>query len=462
MNDSIWNKTLLSIKNIIDPLPFNTWFSNIEFIDIQDDKLRLCVPYLLYKTHIEQNYKEIIIDNFNNNSSFKINDIIFILKENLNEILDKEKEKEKENTETKDVTEDTYKPKKAINSNLNKNYTFDTFVVGESNKFAQAAALAVAENPGKMYNPLFIYGNSGLGKTHLMHAIGNYIEEKHKKRVLYVTCDQFLEDFMGLSRKNNVNNNNLDYMEFFKSKYRDIDVLIIDDIQFLGGATASQQEFFHTFNNLHNDSKQIIVSSDRSPDDLKFLEDRLRTRFCWGLQVDIAPPEFELKVAIIRKKLNGEKLKINDDVINFIASNVGNDVRQLEGSITRLVAYSVIMGVNNPTLEFAMEALKEFTKKPSGTDQNNIRRIQKSVANFYKISYEDIKSNKRPPNIAIPRQVAMYLCRKLTNESFERIGIEFGGKNHATVMHSCNKIETSLKSNMELKEAIIHIEQELK
>ena len=457
MNDSIWNKTLLSIKNIIDPLPFNTWFSNIEFIDIQDDKLRLCVPYLLYKTHIEQNYKEIIIDNFNNNSSFKINDIIFILKENLNEILDKENEK----TETKDDV-DKYKPKKAINSNLNKNYTFDTFVVGESNKFAQAAALAVAENPGKMYNPLFIYGNSGLGKTHLMHAIGNYIEEKHKKRVLYVTCDQFLEDFMGLSRKNNINNNNLDYMEFFKSKYRDIDVLIIDDIQFLGGATASQQEFFHTFNNLHNDSKQIIVSSDRSPDDLKFLEDRLRTRFCWGLQVDIAPPEFELKVAIIRKKLNGEKLKINDDVINFIASNVGNDVRQLEGSITRLIAYSVIMGVNNPTLEFAMEALKEFTKKPSGTDQNNIRRIQKSVANFYKISYEDIKSNKRPPNIAIPRQVAMYLCRKLTNESFERIGIEFGGKNHATVMHSCNKIETSLKSNMELKEAIIHIEQELK
>lgn len=457
MNDSIWNKTLLSIKNIIDPLPFNTWFSNIEFIDIQDDKLRLCVPYLLYKTHIEQNYKEIIIDNFNNNSSFKINDIIFILKENLNEILDKENEK----TETKDDV-DKYKPKKAINSNLNKNYTFDTFVVGESNKFAQAAALAVAENPGKMYNPLFIYGNSGLGKTHLMHAIGNYIEEKHKKRVLYVTCDQFLEDFMGLSRKNNINNNNLDYMEFFKSKYRDIDVLIIDDIQFLGGATASQQEFFHTFNNLHNDSKQIIVSSDRSPDDLKFLEDRLRTRFCWGLQVDIAPPEFELKVAIIRKKLNGEKLKINDDVINFIASNVGNDVRQLEGSITRLIAYSVIMGVNNPSLEFAMEALKEFTKKTSGTDQNNIRRIQKSVANFYKISYEDIKSNKRPPNIAIPRQVAMYLCRKLTNESFERIGIEFGGKNHATVMHSCNKIETSLKSNMELKEAIIHIEQELK
>ena len=223
----------------------------------------------------------------------------------------------------------------------------------------------------------------------------------------------------------------------------------------------TQQEFFHTFNNLHNNSKQIIVSSDRSPEDLKALEDRLRTRFCWGLQVDISPPDFSLKVAIIKKKLNGEKIILNDDIINYIASNVGNDVRQLEGSINRLIAYSVIMNETKPNVEFAMEALKDFTKKPV-TDQNNIRRIQKSVANFYKISYEDIKSKKRPPNIAIPRQVAMYLCRKLTEESFERIGTEFGGKNHATVMHSCNKIETELKSNKELKDAIENIEKELK
>jgi len=457
MNDkSYWLKALDNIKNVIDQLPFNTWFSPIEFLDIKDEKLRLVVPYILYKDHIEKNYKELILEHINKVVNNQIKDITFILKENLDSILKEELESKQEFIEnnSNDNTENIN-----FKSNLNKNYTFDNFVVGESNKFAQAAALAVAENPGTMYNPLFIYGNSGLGKTHLMHAIGNYIENKQHKKVLYVTCDQFLEDFMGLSRKNNTEN--IDYMEFFKGKYRNIDVLIIDDIQFLGGATASQQEFFHTFNNLHNNSKQIIVSSDRSPEDLKALEDRLRTRFCWGLQVDISPPDYELKVAILKKKLKGEKIFLNDDIINYIANNVGNDVRQLEGSLTRLVAYTCIMCETNPTVEFAMEALKDFTKKPV-TDQNNIRRIQKSVANFYKISFEDIKSKKRPPNIAIPRQVAMYLCRKLTDEPFERIGIEFGGKNHATVMHSCNKIETELKNNKELQEAITAIEKELR
>ncbi|MDD5979737.1 MAG: chromosomal replication initiator protein DnaA [bacterium] len=456
MNDkTIWLKTLDNIKNILDPLPFNTWFSPIEFLDIKDEKLRLVVPYILYKEHIEKIYKDLILENINKFVNNSIKDVSFILKDNLDSII-------KEELEIKEEKNDNlYETESHINfkSNLNKSYTFSNFVVGESNKFAQAAALAVAENPGTMYNPLFIYGNSGLGKTHLMHAIGNYIEEKQHKKVLYVTCDQFLEDFMGLSRKNN--NDNLDYMEIFKEKYRNIDVLIIDDIQFLGGASASQQEFFHTFNNLHNNSKQIIVSSDRSPEDLKALEDRLRTRFCWGLQVDISPPDYELKVAILKKKLKGEKIALDDDIINYIASNVGNDIRQLEGSLTRLVAYSCIMGETNPNVEFAMEALKDFTKKPV-TDQNNIRRIQKSVANFYKISFEDIKSKKRPPNIAIPRQVAMYLCRKLTDEPFERIGIEFGGKNHATVMHSCNKIERELKNNKELQEAITAIEKELR
>ncbi len=456
MNDvSCWQKTLNSIKNILDSLPFNTWFSGIEYIDIKDNKLRLVIPIAFYKVHLEQTYKQIIIDNFNKFSDKKVDDVIFILKENLDEILNEKQDA--------DQRQDDIIIKNEVNhikfkSNLNKNYTFNNFIVGESNKFAQAAALAVAENPGTMYNPLFIYGNSGLGKTHLMHAIGNYIEEKQNKKVLYVTCDQFLEDFMGLSRK--TNNENLDYITFFKEKYRNIDVLMIDDIQFLGGASASQQEFFHTFNNLHNNSKQIIVSSDRSPEDLKALEDRLRTRFCWGLQVDISPPDFALKIEIIKKKINGEKVSINDDIINYIAANVGNDVRQLEGAITRLVAYSVIMNVNNLNLEFAMEALKDFTKK-TVTDQNDIRKIQKGVANFYKISYEDIISKKRTPNIAIPRQVAMYLCRKLTEESFERIGIEFGGKNHATVMHSCNKIETELKNNKDLKESIENIEKQL-
>lgn len=455
-NNSLWQKVLENINNIVDPMAYQSWFMSIDFIGIDKNSVRLVVPILWYKTHIDYNYRDIILNSFNKFLTEPVDNIIYILQENLADVLESDKEKEVINNtvnEKRDFIETHV-------SNLNKNYTFESFVVGESNKFAQAAALAVAENPGTMYNPLFIYGNSGLGKTHLMHAIGNYIERKYNKRVLYVTSDDFMNDFTGLARKSN-NVNNLDYVEFFKNKYRNVDVLLIDDIQFLGGAEKTQQEFFHTFNNLYNDSKQIIVSSDRSPEDLKVLEDRLRTRFAWGLQVDISPPDYALKMAIIRKKLKGEDISINEEVISYIASNIGNDVRQLEGSITRLVAYSAIMCVTDITLDFAMEALRDFTKKDAVTDQNNIRRIQKSVANFYNISFEDMKSKKRTPNLAIPRQVAMYLCRKLTDESFERIGIEFSGKNHATVIHACNKIEREMKINKDLNNAINNIEKQL-
>ena len=455
-NNFLWQKVLDNINNIVDPLSFETWFKNIDFIGIVDGKVRLVIPIMWYKSHIDQNYKDIILNSFNNLLTNPVDNIIYILKDNVEEVLERDKEKMKPSVYIPDTSSYVLDH----DSNLNKSYTFENFVVGESNKFAQAAALAVAENPGTMYNPLFIYGNSGLGKTHLMHAIGNYIENKYRKKILYVTSDDFMNDFTGLARKNN-NINNLDYVEFFKNKYRNVDVLLIDDIQFLGGAEKTQQEFFHTFNNLYNDSKQIIVSSDRSPEDLKVLEDRLRTRFAWGLQVDISPPDYELKVAIIKNKLKRENIVIGEEVISYIASNIGNDVRQLEGSITRLVAYSAIMCETDITLEFAMEALRDFTKKDAVTDQNNIRRIQKSVANFYNISFEDMKSKKRTPNLAIPRQVAMYLCRKLTDESFERIGIEFSGKNHATVIHACNKIENEMKINKDLNDAIANIEKQL-
>ena len=456
-NNFLWQKVLDNISNIVDPLSYETWFKALDFIDIDGNNVRLVIPIMWYKTHIEQNYKDIILNSFNNLLTKPVDNIIYILKDELQNILKKPEEKPSLENDNNSL-ERSYVRNHV--SNLNKNYTFESFVVGESNKFAQAAALAVAENPGSMYNPLFIYGNSGLGKTHLMHAIGNYIEMKYKKRVLYVTSDDFMNDFTGLARKSH-NGNNLDYIEFFKNKYRNVDVLLIDDIQFLGGAEKTQQEFFHTFNNLYNDSKQIIVSSDRSPEDLKVLEDRLRTRFAWGLQVDISPPDYALKMAIIRKKLRGEDISISEEVISYIASNIGNDVRQLEGSITRLVAYSAIMCVTDISLDFAMEALRDFTKKDAVTDQNNIRRIQKSVANFYNISFEDMKSKKRTPNLAIPRQVAMYLCRKLTDESFERIGIEFSGKNHATVIHACNKIEREMKINADLNEAINNIKKQL-
>ncbi len=346
-------------------------------------------------------------------------------------------------------------------SNLNSNYLFDNFIVGNSNKFAQAAALSVAENPGKIYNPLFIYGNSGLGKTHLMHAIGNYIVQNSTKKVLYVTSDQFRDDFVGINRKDK-DGTNFNYVEFFKNKYRNIDVLIIDDIQFLGGATQTQQEFFHTFTNLYNDSKQIIVSSDRSPNDLKLLEERLRTRFCWGLTVNIGPPDFELRKEILRKKIvagNFEE-EIPEEVIEYIASNMGSDVRQLEGSITRLIAYSTIMGGSKINLNLAIEALKDFINKGI-SEKNDIAKIQKTVAEFFQISAEDIRSKKRSSNIAFPRQIAMYLCRKLTSESFPKIGTEFGGKDHSTVMHSVEKIEVEIQNNKDLAGIVEKLEKDI-
>ena len=322
--------------------------------------------------------------------------------------------------------------------------------------------MSVAENPGKIYNPLFIYGNSGLGKTHLMHAIGNYIVQNSNKRVLYVTSDQFRDDFVSINRKDQ-DGTNFNYKEFFKNKYRNIDVLIIDDIQFLGGANQTQQEFFHTFTNLYNDSKQIIVSSDRSPNDLKLLAERLRTRFCWGLTVNIGPPDFELRKEILRKKIvaGNFEAEIPEEVIEYIASNMGSDVRQLEGSITRLVAYSTIMGGSKITLNLAIEALKDFINKGM-SEKNDIARIQKIVAEFFQISVEDIRSKKRSSNIAFPRQIAMYMCRKLTNESYPKIGTEFGGKDHSTVMHSVEKIEIEIKNNKDLAGIVEKLSNDLK
>lgn len=342
-------------------------------------------------------------------------------------------------------------------ANLNPDYVFENFIVGESNRFAQATALAVAENPGKMYNPLFIYGNSGLGKTHLMQAIGNYIVKNTNKRVLYVTSDQFINDFLGLNKKDK-DGTNFDYVDLFKDKYRNIDVLIIDDIQFLGNAPKTQNEFFHTFNTLYDDKKQIIISSDSSPDDLKHLEDRLRTRFNWGLKVNIFPPDNDLRREILRKKMANMDFSrhISDDAIDYIANMCPSDVRSLEGALTRVCAYSTIFFQEEITLDLTIEALKG-TITPMTNFKNDIQKIQRVVAEHYNVSVEDLKSKKRVATIAFPRQIAIYLSRQLTDESFPKIGIEFGGRDHSTVMHSCDKIEKERKENKQLDNIINEI-----
>ena len=447
MNEKqLWDQFLNNIKDKISSISYETWFKDTYINRIEDNKVYVIVPMLLHKKNLNENYKDLIIETFNEITGTNF-EFEFILEE---EAL----------TNKKMIIKESGVPfNNPEQANLNPSYIFDNFVVGETNRFAFTATLAVAENPGKAYNPLFIYGSSGLGKTHLMQAIGNYIIKESNKKVLYVTSDKFISDFIGLNRKNN---NNIDNIDFFKNKYRNIDVLIIDDIQFLANATQSQQEFFHTFNELHQEGKQIIISSDRSPEDLKLLEDRLRTRFSWGLTVNIYPPDYNLRMEILKKKLSIHELAkpVDNAVLEFIANNCTSDVRKLEGALNRLFAYTTMFNKESINLEVATEALKEQLNS-YGYMKNNIQKIQNVVADYYKISVDDIKSKKRTSKIVFPRQVAMYLSRVMTDESFPRIGIEFGGKDHSTIIHACEKIENEMLNDKNLEDVINKLKEKI-
>lgn len=446
--DNIWNKFLSIMKTKLNSLSYDTWFSTSKLVELNEEHAVIIVPTIAHKKHLSESYIDIISDIFNIITGTNFNFEFVLENEYNNKKITVKKEEEEELGVPYNSSE---------KANLNPDYVFENFIVGESNRFAQATALAVAENPGKMYNPLFIYGNSGLGKTHLMQAIGNYIVKNTNKRVLYVTSDQFINDFLGLNKKDK-DGTNFDYVDLFKDKYRNIDVLIIDDIQFLGNAPKTQNEFFHTFNTLYDDKKQIIISSDSSPDDLKHLEDRLRTRFNWGLKVNIFPPDNDLRREILRKKMANMDFSrhISDDAIDYIANMCPSDVRSLEGALTRVCAYSTIFFQEEITLDLTIEALKG-TITPMTNFKNDIQKIQRVVAEHYNVSVEDLKSKKRVATIAFPRQIAIYLSRQLTDESFPKIGIEFGGRDHSTVMHSCDKIEKERKENKQLDNIINEI-----
>lgn len=344
------------------------------------------------------------------------------------------------------------------NTNLNPKFTFDSFIVGNSNRLAFVAARAVAEAPGTIHNPLFIYGRSGLGKTHLMQAIGNHITEHSNLKVLYTTSNEFMAEYTGIATSSNT----VSYANEFKNKYRNVDVLIIDDIQFLVGADKTQQEFFHTFNALHQANKQIIISSDKSPDDLKKIEERLRSRFMWGLPVDIYPPDFNLRCEIIKAKIKNTSIenKLNDDVIEYIANSCVNDVRHIEGTINRLLAYTAMMVPDKITLEFAIEALKDYVNTNIFIN-NSIASIQSAVADYFKISVDDLKSKRRTNTVVKPRHIAMYLCRVETDENLAKIGLEFGGRDHSTVSTACDKIKEELETNDNLNNMLKEIKMKL-
>lgn len=448
--EEIWKQFLDLIYQKTNPVSFNTWFHNLKLISMDGDKIIIQVPMIIHKKILGENYYSLIENTFTSLTG-KTYDIEFRLPD----------ETPKTETTFMNILESEIdKDDSYFESNLLPNLNFDNFVVGDTNRFAKTAAMAVAEQPGKIYNPLFIYGKSGLGKTHLMHAIGNYIVQNSDKKVLYTTSDDFMNDFTGIASVSN--ENTLDYANNFKNKYRNVDVLIIDDIQYLVGAEKTQQEFFHTFNALHQANKQIIISSDRSPEDLKILEERLRSRFSWGLPVDIFPPDFDLRCRIIKNKIAKLDIApmISEEIIEYIANTSDNDVRSLEGAINRLVAYTAMTVPEKITLEFAQEALKDYMTKNIYA-MNDIGNIQKAVADYYGLTVDVLKGKKRSSNIAYPRQLAMYLCRMMTEESFPRIGLEFGGRDHSTVIFACDKIEEELKENTQLKNIINEIKSKL-
>ena len=457
--ENIWNEFLNTIKTKVSQISYNLWFKDIKLYDITNDNATILVNSSNKNTSqfisslVENYYDTIkdIIDKITNSSI----DIQFITKEGT---IEKEKLRNNDAIVNSGLkTEyDTDISKYKYNNNFNPKYTFDTFVVGDSNRLAYGTALAVAKKPGKLYNPFFIHGKSGLGKTHLMHAIGNYVINNSDLRVLYISAEQFINDYTSILNYKNKNGNNITYLDAFRNKYRNVDVLMIDDIQFLNNAPKSQVEFTNTFNTLYDSEKQIIVASDTSINDFANLADRLKTRFLGGLTESISPPNIDLKKEIIINKIrvNDYDIDISDDIIDFIANNCGTDVRNLEGSVIRLVAYKATFNIPVITLDIAREVLQEFTTDTTMYRKTSVPKIIDVVSKYYNLDASMIKGKMRKKNVVTARAVAIYLSRIKTSETVERIGLEFGGKDHSTVVYWTNKITEEMKINSVLENDI--------
>lgn len=413
---AIWNRVLLSLREEIGATSYEIWFPQLKFVTFRNDKVYISVPNSLTQEWIESRYLDLIQKNFRDLTNQNIKIVLTTASEKDDALI-----------------------------TLNSKYTFETFVVGNSNRFAHAACYAVAESPSRAYNPLFIYGGVGLGKTHLMQAIAHHILSKNPSYcVNYVSSEQFTNELISSIKDDNTSG--------FRNKYRNIDVLLIDDIQFLAGKERTQEEFFHTFNTLYESNKQVVISSDRPPRSIPTLEDRLRSRFEWGLTTDIQPPDLETRIAILRKKAQNDNLNISYDILDYIANCIESNIRELEGALIRLVAYSTI--ANKPlNMDTAREALKDILPPPR-PKKITIERIQKVVAQYYGTELSEMTSKKRNKQLVYPRHIAMYLCRKLTDASLPQIGDQFGGRDHTTVMHAVEKMEKEAAEDQELKHTI--------
>lgn len=434
----LWQRTLDLLKNELTEISFNTWIKTIEPVSMNSGTITLGVPAEFNKGILESRYSTLIANAIKQVSS-KEYTVSFIIPSQ--EDVVKYSVPVESNT-----NEDTGK------SVLNPKYTFDTFVIGNGNRLAHAAAVAVSEAPAKAYNPLFLYGGVGLGKTHLMHAIGHYVLSQYPSmQVLYVSSEKFTNELINAIKD--------DRNEQFRNKYRNIDILLIDDIQFIGGKERTQEEFFHTFNALYEANKQIILSSDKPPKEITTLEERLRSRFEWGLIADIQAPDLETRIAILRKKAQLENLDVSDDVMVFIADKIASNIRELEGALNRVIAYSSL--TENPiSIDLATEALKDILTANKVKVINSTSIID-AVSRYFDIKPDEFKSKKRNREVSYPRQIAMYLCRDLAGMSLPKIGDEFGGRDHTTVMHAFEKINQDIKINSETRRAIEELKRNI-
>ncbi|KLU59125.1 chromosomal replication initiator protein DnaA [Peptococcaceae bacterium CEB3] len=433
--DTIWLETLTKLQAELSKPSFETWLSSTRLLDVQDDQLIISVPNEFTKDWLETRYAPLIRSAIQPLIGRPVG-LRFIIPV--------------PNGFTEAHPADPVPPGQPhpFRSHLNPKYSFDTFVIGNSNRFAHAASLAVAESPSKSYNPLFIYGGVGLGKTHLMHAIGNYVVDRlPQTRVLYVSSEKFTNEMIDAIREKK-------QIEF-RNHYRNVDILLIDDIQFLAGKEGTQEEFFHTFNALYDANKQIIISSDRPPKEIPTLEDRLRSRFEWGLITDIQPPDLETRIAILRKKAKIENLQVPNEVTVYIADKVQSNIRELEGALIRVMA---VASLNSTpiTPELAAETLKDILPA-ADPKQVEICTIQQAVAEYYHLPLSDFKAKKRTRSVAFPRQIAMYLSRKMTDCSLPKIGEEFGGRDHTTVIHAHDKIQEILDNDPQFERKISEI-----
>ena len=447
--EQLWNTTLENIKNKLTNPSFETWFSNTIPVNLNNNELIVKVQNDFIKDWIKTRYIDLIEEIINDlNNSEKNWTITLLTPEELKQdqtFIKPEKNDEQE--------KNIHKNNKVIH-NLNPKYSFDTFVVGNSNRFAHAASLAVAEAPAKAYNPLFLYGDVGLGKTHLMQAIAHFIlEHKPEHKVVYVSSETFINEFINAIKD--------DQTAAFRDKYRNIDILLIDDIQFIADKERTQEEFFHTFNSLHEANKQLIISSDRPPKEIPTLEERLRSRFEWGLITDIQQPDLETRIAILRKKADLEDLKVPNEVIIYIANKIQSNIRELEGALIKVIHQASLIN-EDINIDLAKNALKDIvTENNNKSRKITIDLIKEIVADYYNLTLEDMISKKRTQKIAFPRQIAMYLARELTDNSLPQIGDEFGGRDHTTVIHSYKKIEKKCNEENDFKETVKKIKNKI-